>query len=199
VVAVDGVADNRAGDADLAARVAARDPRALETLYERYGARCYALARRLVVDPQLAEDVVQEAFIALWRGSSYQSGRGSLETWLLSVTHHRAVDLIRREENHRRRRSPQEVLDDVPTTAGGPDDDAWVAVRRDETRTALKALPEDQRELVVLAYFGGYTQREIAGITGVPLGTVKSRTFAAMQRLRGLLHTVRDDQSGEQP
>ncbi len=187
VLGTDGDPDDEA----LAGRVAARDAGALEVLYRRYGAACYGLARRLVADPHLAEDVVQEVFVALWRGAGYQPGRGSLSTWLLSVTHHRAVDAIRREENHRKRRAPQTVLDDLAVGDGGPDEVAWEGMRRTGARDALRTLPADQRELVVLAYYGGYTQREIAGITGVPLGTVKSRTFAAMQRMRELLGHVR--------
>lgn len=192
-MAVDPVPDT-VDDADeaLVARVAGRDAAALELLYRRYGPACYGLARRLVSDPHLAEDVVQEVFVALWRGAGYQPGRGALSTWLLSVTHHRAVDAIRREENHRKRRAPEAVLDGAAVVEGGPDEAAWAGMRRTGAREALRTLPEEQRELVVLAYYGGYTQREIAGITGVPLGTVKSRTFAAMQRMRELLGHVRD-------
>jgi RNA polymerase sigma-70 factor (ECF subfamily) len=193
VVATDGVTDADAAqgdDAALVARVVQRDRAALEVLYRRHGAACYALARRLVADPHLAEDVVQEVFVALWRGAGYQPGRGAVGTWLLSVTHHRAVDVIRREENHRKRRTPQAVLEDVAVAGESPDDAAWTGLRRAGAHEAIRALPHDQREMVVLAYFGGYTQREIAGITGVPLGTVKSRTFAAMQRMRDMLEHV---------
>ena len=171
-------------DAALLARVAKGDEAALEAIYQRYGGACFALARRILNDAQLAEDVVQQVFLATWQGTGYDPKRGAVSTWLLSVTHHKAVDAVRREGNRRKRLASEQALLEVAASAPGPDDETWQRLRADRTRAALRLLPAEQREVVLLAYYGGYTQREIADMTGLPLGTVKSRTLAAMRRLR---------------
>ena len=171
-------------DAALLARVAKGDEAALEALYQRYGGACFALARRILDDVQLAEDVVQQVFLATWQGTGYDPKRGAVSTWLLSVTHHKAVDAVRREGNRRKRLASEQALLEVAAAGPGPDDETWQRLRADRTRAALRLLPAEQREVVLLAYYGGYTQREIADMTGLPLGTVKSRTLAAMRRLR---------------
>lgn len=171
-------------DAALLARVAKGDEAALEALYQRYGGACFALARRILNDAQLAEDVVQQVFLATWQGTGYDPKRGAVSTWLLSVTHHKAVDAVRREGNRRKRLASEQALLEVAASGPGPDDETWQRLRADRTRAALRLLPAEQREVVLLAYYGGYTQREIADMTGLPLGTVKSRTLAAMRRLR---------------
>jgi RNA polymerase sigma factor (sigma-70 family) len=171
-------------DAALLARVAKGDEAALEAIYQRYGGACFALARRILNDAQLAEDVVQQVFLATWQGTGYDPKRGAVSTWLLSVTHHKAVDAVRREGNRRKRLASEQALLEVAASGPGPDDETWQRLRADRTRAALRLLPAEQREVVLLAYYGGYTQREIADMTGLPLGTVKSRTLAAMRRLR---------------
>jgi RNA polymerase sigma factor (sigma-70 family) len=180
-------------DAALLARVGTGDEAALEVLYQRYGGACFALARRIIDDSQLAEDVVQQVFLAMWQGSGYDPGRGAASTWLLSVTHHKAVDTVRREGNRRKRLANEQTLLEVVAVGPGPDDETWQRLRADRTRQALRLLPAEQREVLLLAYFGGYTQREIADMTGLPLGTVKSRTLAAMRRLRGHLGGIVDE------
>lgn len=184
-------------DVALASRVVSRDPVALETLYQRYGRPCFALARRVLGDTTLAQDAVQEVFLALWRDASrFDSDRGGFSSWLLSMTHHKAVDTVRREENLRRRRADAsaepEIVDISPV-----DDEVWTVLRRDRVRRALVMLPEPQREALVLAYFGGYTQREIAGLTQTPLGTVKTRMLAGMRRLRGVLEAPLADAASD--
>jgi RNA polymerase sigma factor (sigma-70 family) len=172
------------GDAALGALVAERDGMALETLYDRYGTACFSLARRIAVDLQLAQDVVQEVFLTLWHNAGRFDGeRGSLSTYLLSITHHKAVDAVRKEERQRSRRAPAEVLE---LTDSGQDvaEETWTELRRSKVRGALADLPQPQRETLVLAYFGGYTQQEIAKLTDTPLGTVKTRTLAALRRLK---------------
>jgi RNA polymerase sigma-70 factor (ECF subfamily) len=171
-------------DAALLARVAKGDEAALEVLYQRYGGACFSLARRILDDVQLAEDVVQQVFLATWQGTGYDPKRGAVSTWLLSVTHHKAVDAVRREGNRRKRLANEQALLEVAAAGPGPDDETWQRLRADRTRAALRLLPSEQREVVLLAYYGGYTQREIADMTGLPLGTVKSRTLTAMRRLR---------------
>lgn len=172
-------------DRSLVSRVVGGDTGALEALYGRYGAPCYGLARRILADEQLAQDVVQEVFLVLWRDAGrFDAGRGSFSSWLLSMTHHKAVDAVRREENLRKRRTAAEVLEEREAPQPGPDDAAWTSLRSERVRVALAELPHAQREALVLAYFGGYTQREIAGLTATPLGTVKTRMLAGMRRMR---------------
>jgi len=183
-------------DAELLARIPAGDEAALEQLYQRYGAACFSLARRLLDDAGLAEDVTQQVFLALWQGHGYDSARGAVSTWLLSVTHHKAVDAIRREGRQRRAASHDPLLE--LAAAPGPDDEAWRRLRADRTRAALRTLSAEMREVLLLAYYGGYSQREIADLTGLPLGTVKSRTLAAMNRLRLQLSAV-DDRGDDGP
>lgn len=186
-------------DAALLARVGAGDEAAIELLYERYGRPCFALARRILDDAQLAEDVVQQVFLALWQGTGYDPRRGAVSTWLLSVTHHKAVDAVRREGTRRKRLAGEQTLLEVAALGPGPDDEVWARLRAERTRDALRLLPSEQREVLLLAYYGGYTQREIADMTGLPLGTVKSRTLTALRRLREQLGAVSEtapDESG---
>jgi RNA polymerase sigma factor (sigma-70 family) len=176
-------------DRALVARVSEGDGGALEALYGRYGRACFGLARRILTDEQFAQDVVQEVFLTVWRDASrFDATRGGFSTWLLSMTHHKAVDAVRREENLRKRRTNAEALDDRESEAPQVDDQVWSLLRRQRVRTVLQTLPEAQREALTLAYFGGYTQREIAGLTSTPLGTVKTRMLAGMRRMRGELH-----------
>jgi RNA polymerase sigma-70 factor (ECF subfamily) len=187
-------------DADLLRAVGAGDEAALEQLYRRYGGACFGLARRIIADSQLAEDVVQQVFLALWQGTGYDPRRGAVSTWLLSVTHHKAVDSLRRESTRRRRTAGEQHLIELATSAPGPDTEAWNRLRAARTREALRALSPEQREVLLLAYYGGYTQREIADLTGLPIGTVKSRTMTAMRRMRELFdRSVLDEGSGPAP
>jgi RNA polymerase sigma factor (sigma-70 family) len=177
-------------DAELARRVRDVDGAALSQLYQRFGRPCYSLARRICADDGLAEDVVQEVFLTLWRDPTrFDPARGGFATWLLTVTHHRAVDAVRKESTIRRRvmAVPEAGEDWSPTPVPGADQAAMARVAAGQVRAALHRLPIEQRQVVALAYFGGHTQREIAVQTGVPLGTVKSRMFTAVQRLRALL------------
>lgn len=171
-------------DATLLGRVGNGDEAALEAVYERYGGACYRLARRILDETQLAEDVVQQVFLALWQGSGYDPARGAVSTWLLSVTHHKAVDMLRREAGRRKRLAGDQALIERQIAGPGPAEQAWATMRAERTREALRALTAEHREVLLLAYYGGYTQREIAEMTGLPLGTVKSRTLNAMNKLR---------------
>jgi RNA polymerase sigma-70 factor (ECF subfamily) len=176
-------------DSQLVALVAEKDADALEVLYDRYGKVSYSLARRIVADETLAQDVVQEVFLSIWRDAGrFDAARGTVSTYLLAMTHHRAVDVVRREENLRRRRTTDEALEFEPDPKPGVEDNVEAAERRDQVRAALAELPEAQREALALAYFGGYTQREVASLVGVPLGTVKTRMAAGMRKLKDALH-----------
>ncbi len=178
-------------DRALVARVTEGDGGALEALYGRYGRACYGLARRILADEQFAQDVVQEVFLTVWRDASrFDAARGGFSTWLLSMTHHKAVDAVRREENLRKRRTTAETLEGREYDGPDVDDEVWSSLRRSRVRAALQTLPAPQREALTLAYFGGYTQREIAGLTSTPLGTVKTRMLAGMRRLRDALDGI---------
>lgn len=180
-------------DLELVAAVADGSQAALATLYDRYSRRAYSLARRICVDDGIAEDVIQEVFLALWKAPHrFDATRGSFATWILTVVHHRSVDAVRRESNIRRRTAAP--MDDEPFGPAGPgaDQDALAALTAGQVRTALEALPTDQRKALALAYFGGYTQSEVASLTGVPLGTVKSRMFTGLKRLRTVLAPLLD-------
>ena len=175
-------------DRALVVRITEGDGGALEALYTRYGRACFGLARRILTDEQFAQDVVQEVFLTVWRDAArYDASRGGFSTWLLSMTHHKAVDAVRREESLRKRRTTAEILESRDDDSPVVHDEVWSLLRRERVREALKTLPEPQKEALTLAYFGGYTQREIAGLTGTPLGTVKTRMLAGMRRLRDAL------------
>jgi RNA polymerase sigma factor (sigma-70 family) len=175
-------------DGQLVELVAQRDGGALEALYERYGRAAYSLARRILTEETLAQEVVQEVFLSLWRNAHrFDAGRGTVATYLLSMTHHRAVDVVRREENLRRWRTTDEGLELEPDPKARVEDQAEASERRAEVRAALKDLPDAQREALLLAYFGGYTQREVAALVGVPLGTVKTRMAAGMRKMKAAL------------
>ena len=171
-------------DEEILEAVGRGDDDALGILYDRFGRLAYGVAFRILRDAALAEDAVQEAFLAVWRSAdAYKRERAKPSTWILTVVHRRAVDLVRREQ--RRRGEPLEAAPE-PTTAPA-DEDVTLRDRRAAVRAALDALPGDQRQALELAYYGGLTQSEIAERLGVPLGTIKSRMFAGLGRLRELL------------
>ncbi|MBA3365526.1 MAG: sigma-70 family RNA polymerase sigma factor [Actinobacteria bacterium] len=160
------------------------DVEALGRLYDALGSRAYGLALRVVRDPGLAEDVVQEAFLSVWRSAAtFDAHRGGAQTWILTLVHRRAVDLVRREA--RREESPVESPPEVVSQSAAKTAATWAERRR--VRSALDALTEKQRRALELAYYGGYSQSEIADRLGVPLGTIKSRMFGGLARLRELL------------
>jgi RNA polymerase sigma factor (sigma-70 family) len=172
-------------DEALVALTARSDEVAFAALYDRFGRAAYGLALRVLRDEALAEDAVQEAFLGVWRGASrFFPERAKASTWILTLVHRRAVDLVRREQ--RRRADP---LPDVDFGGKGPsaEDSAWLQLERERIQAALGALPDHQREAIELAYYGGFTQSELAERLGEPLGTIKSRMFAGLARLRELL------------
>ena len=175
-------------DGQLVELVTRKDAGALEALYDRYGRAAYSLARRILTEETLAQDVVQEVFLSLWRDARrFDAGRGTVATYLLSMTHHRAVDVVRREENLRRWRTSDEGLELEPDPKALVEDEVEASERRAEVRSTLAKLPAAQREALLLAYFGGYTQREVATLVGVPLGTVKTRMAAGMRKMKAAL------------
>ena len=171
-------------DEALVALVARSDEVALGELYDRFGRVAYGLARRILRDDALAEDAVQEGFLAAWRSAArFVPERAKASTWLLTLVHRRAVDLVRREERRR-----AETLDERAHAADASSDEmVWLRFERERVQAALARLPDQQREAIELAYYGGFTQSELAERLGQPLGTIKSRMFTGLSRLRELL------------
>ncbi|HET8558765.1 MAG TPA: sigma-70 family RNA polymerase sigma factor [Gaiellaceae bacterium] len=179
-------------DEAVVALVARSEEAALGELYDRYGAAAYRLARRIVRDPSLAEDVVQEAFLAIWRGAArFLPERARAAAWIMTLVHRRAVDVVRREQ--RRRALPLEDGDDDRIVEAA-DAAVWLHLERERVQQALAELPDQQRETLELAYYGGFTQSELAERLGRPVGTIKSQMFAGLSNLRGLIDaTARED------
>ena len=182
-----------ARDEDLVIRVRAGDEQAFRELFGRYAAVAHALAFRLVRQAQVAEEIVQEAFLAVWRTPErYDPARGSVRSWLMGTVHHRAVDAVRREQAQRRRADQAAAL--APRVVEDPIDDVVSALdlprERRLVQKALAGLPDEQRDVIQRMYFDGMSQSQIAERTGLPLGTVKSRTLLAMRRLRTHLAEV---------
>lgn len=190
-----------AGDDEaLADRLAGGDEEALGLLYDRHGTACYRLALRVTSNPALAEEIVQEVFLSLWRDGAYDTRRGSLRSFLCSLAHHKAVDAVRRETALARRQERYGHAQSPVAEADGQPEVAVLAELRDgDVRTALGELSPPQREAIVLAYYGGLSQREVAERTGVPLGTVKTRTLAGLRRLEAALGRHGGDQEGGAP
>ncbi|MGH3584878.1 MAG: RNA polymerase sigma factor [Pseudonocardia sp.] len=182
-------------DEELVREVAAGSSAALGGLYDRWARRAYSLARRVCADDGLAEDVVQEAFVAVWRDPGrFDGARGRFGTWLLTVVHHKAVDVVRRESAARHRGERVEVEPATVASSGpGADQAALDAIVAGRVRDALARLSGPQRQALALAYYGGCTQREVAAMTGVAVGTVKSRMFTGLRRLRDLLGPTLDE------
>jgi RNA polymerase sigma factor, sigma-70 family len=172
-------------DEALVALAARSEQSALAELYDRFGRPAYGLALRILRDEALAEDAVQEAFLALWRTAArFVPERGKASTWILTLVHRRAVDIVRREE---RRRADALEQAPEPESRVAVDEEAWLRLQRERVQDALRKLPDQQREAIELAYYGGFTQSELAERLGQPLGTIKSRMFGGLARLRELL------------
>ncbi len=189
-----GTADlSDAQDRRMIEAVAGGDEDAFRSLFGRYASTAKALAIRVVRQPHMAEEIVQEAFLSVWRNpSGYDPSRGSVRAWLLGMVHHRAVDTVRREESQRRRADNASVgiRDEVSDHA----DEVVEAVARPQERRAVLAalgdLPAEQREILERMYYAGESQTQIAEATGLPLGTVKSRTLLGMRKLRAALQEM---------
>jgi len=172
-------------DEAVVALVARSDSEALAELYDRFGRVAFGLALRMLRDEKLAEDAVQEGFLTAWRNADrFMPERAKASTWLLTLVHRRAVDLVRRED---RRRAEPLTERSEPAATESAEDDAWLRFERERVQAALRQLPDQQREALELAYYGGFTQSELAERLGQPVGTIKSRMFAGLARLRELL------------
>ncbi|MGH2538073.1 MAG: RNA polymerase sigma factor [Candidatus Promineifilaceae bacterium] len=175
-------------DEELMAQVAGGDEGALEALYDRYASAALGLAVRLLSDRGAAEDVMQEAFLRVWRhAGSFRAERGSFTKWLFSITHRLAIDSLRRfssrPEPARDEREMERLLA-APDAGANVAEDARLEIERGRVRAALTGLPPEQKQVIVLAYFQGLTRQEIAQVTGAPLGTVHTRARLGLQKLR---------------
>jgi len=177
-------------DRELHEGLIRKDRSAFEALYRRYAPAAYGVALRVTAQPALAQEVVHDAFLAMWRApEAYDPARGPFRGFFLALVHHRAVDTVRREDRMRKRGErvanlePLTDEDVAEEVVGG----AELAERRREIQSALGELPPEQRTVLEMAYFGGRTQAQIAEELGIPVGTVKTRTFAALRKLRRAL------------
>jgi RNA polymerase sigma-70 factor (ECF subfamily) len=172
-------------DEDLMALVQRGDARAFEAIYDRHGSAAFSLAYRIAGNRSAAEDIVQEAFLSVWRsGVRYKPERGNLRSWLLSVVHNRAIDWLRRSAVHTRRQVDAEGLEERKAAPELTDVEAFRREEAQTVRTAMEQLPRDQLRVVELAYFGGFTHSQIAELLGEPLGTVKGRMRLALDKMR---------------
>src|SRR5215218_3475884 len=175
-------------DEDLMPLVQRAEAAAFEVVYDRHAAAAFSLAYRMCGARQLAEEVVQEAFLSIWRsGARYDRRRGSVRTWILGITHHRAIDALRRGVVQDRHRTSDEGIEE--RFEARERTDVEVARREEalEIRGALDVLPDEQRRAIELAYYGGFTQSEIAEMLRVPIGTVKGRMRLGMEKMRDRL------------
>jgi RNA polymerase sigma-70 factor (ECF subfamily) len=175
----------RLADEDLMQLVARNDADAFEVVLERHADAAFSLAYRMCGRHAIAEDVTQEAFLAIWRGGGrYDSTRGSVRTWVLGIVHHRAIDALRRNDVHARRRAGEEGLEESLQARERTDAQAIENAAARELRSALDELPHDQRRVIELAYFGGFTHVEIASMLEQPIGTIKGRMRLGLKKLR---------------
>lgn len=175
-------------DAALLRLVQSGDDQALAALYDRHGGIAYGLAYRITGDAAAAEDAVQDAFVSMWKQAPrFDPERGQVRSWLLTIVHHKAVDLVRRRSNRPERQLPDGAEEFLVDAQGRPDEIAETSMDARAVREAVTRIPEDQRRTVEMAYFLGMTHVEIAEAMDVPLGTVKSRLRIAMEKLRDYL------------
>jgi RNA polymerase sigma-70 factor (ECF subfamily) len=178
----------RLADEELMELVAGNDANAFEIVLERHTDAAFALAYRICGRRSVAEDIAQEAFLAVWRsGARYDRARGSVRTWTLGIVHNRAVDALRRSNVHERRRISDEGIEETLEAAERTEAQAVENATSREIRGALGELPSEQRRVIELAYFGGFTHVEIASMLGAPVGTVKGRMRLGLRKLRDRL------------
>ena len=170
--------------------IALAEKEALEALYGRYSSSVFSLAMYMLKQEALAEEVTQDIFLNIWlKASSYKSDRGAPRAWIMSVAHHKIVDVIRSRRRTLTVTDPSlyETLDLIPSSEVPVDEQVVRNLERERILKALSTLPQPQRQVIMLAYFGGYSQSEMAEMLQQPLGTVKTRVRLAMQKLRGVL------------
>jgi RNA polymerase sigma-70 factor (ECF subfamily) len=179
----------RLADEELMPWIGRKDAEAFEVFYDRHGGAAYSLAYRILGERGAAEDCIQEAFISIWRsGGKFDAGRGSVRSWTLSIVRNRAIDVLRSKAG----KAPKMTFDDDEIIESRPsgeltEEEAMRNETATEVRGALAQLPGEQSKVIQLAYFGGFSQSEIAGMLNVPLGTVKGRMRLGLEKIRGEL------------
>jgi RNA polymerase sigma-70 factor, ECF subfamily len=180
-------------DEELMQLVRRSDAEAFEVVYERHSGAAFSLAYRMCGSRAVAEDVVQEAFLSLWRsGARYDRARGSVRTWVLGIVHNRAIDSLRRSVVHDRRRASDEGIEERFEARERTEAEVARLDEAQEIRQALKTLPVEQCRVIELAYFGGFTQTEIASMLETPIGTVKGRMRLGLEKMRAQLGGLRE-------
>src|SRR5205807_3469576 len=175
-------------DTDLLAMARDGDAEAFEVIYDRHAPVAFSLARRICGDPAVAEDVVQDAFLSLWRGRDrYDSARGQVRSWLLGIVHNSAIDRLRRSGVHERRRATAEGIEDRLEAPDRTDEEVAQREEATEVRGALTKLPDEQRQVIELAYFDGLTHTQIAAKLEQPVGTIKGRMRLGLLKLHAQL------------
>lgn len=183
----DTASDTPCSDADLLASLRAGQVEALRTLYQRYGRLVYTLSRRILHSDEEAEEITQDVFITLWKKDTYQADRGSLSRYLMVLTRSRSIDKLRSQTSHRQRLHKWHLM--MANAAPTPLDMATLDERGERTRQALEHLSEQERQIIEIAYYEGFSQSQIAQRLNIPLGTVKSRSRQALRKLRQTLET----------
>lgn len=183
---------DRSSDTALVERLMCREESALRDIIDAYSGVVYGIARRVVADPMHAEEVAQDAFLALWRRpGAYDPARGSLRSFLLGVARNKAIDLVRREESQKRTKDSLIAEVEATSAVAAADEQLAGVDERQEVRAALVQLTSVQREAVVLAYFGGRTYREVAAELEIPEGTAKTRLRDGLLKLRSIMSSCR--------
>ena len=177
-------------DRYLLQRIVDKDKSALDLLYSRYVTSVYSMALHMLKQPPLAEEVTQDVFLNIWlKAASFNSERGQPRSWIMSVAHHRVVDVIRSRRRTSSMTDPEgyETLERLPSAGASVESQVEQNLDRERIGRALATLPDNQREVIILAYFEGYSQSEMAERLSLPLGTIKTRVRLAMRKLRSAL------------
>jgi RNA polymerase sigma-70 factor (ECF subfamily) len=176
---------HKLADEELMVLLRDGDPEAFEMIYDRHGGAAFSLAYRMVGDRNVAEDAVQEAFLSIWRSRvRFDRERGSVRAWILGIVHHRTIDALRRNTTHDRHRASAEGIEERHEAPERTDVEVARREEAAEVRAALETLPEQQLQVVRLAYFGGFTHSQIAQMLDMPIGTVKGRMRLGLEKLR---------------
>lgn len=177
-------------DRELLQRIVAQDRDALDLLYSRYITAVYSMALHMLKQPPLAEEVTQDVFMNIWlKAGSFNADRGQPRPWIMSVAHHRVIDVIRSRRRTAQMTDPDgyETLERLPSGGASVESQVQQNLDRERIMKALASLPENQKQVILLAYFEGYSQSEMAELLSEPLGTIKTRVRLAMQKLRAVL------------
>ena len=191
-----GALPDEPDDRQLLQRIVERDKDALDALYGRYATPVYSLALHMLKQPPLAEEVTQDVFLNIWlKAASFNAERGQPRSWIMSVAHHRVVDVIRSRRRTASMTDPEgyETLERLPSGGASVESQVQQNLDRERIMRALTTLPDNQREVILMAYYEGYSQSEMADRLGQPLGTIKTRVRLAMQKLRSALQEDDDE------